>query len=269
MKWMARRGTAGMSSHLRIVALGLAFTMIAPAQAASLDTTPIAKTGTDAASQDYSRLSESERIRALSWDLSETEWQRYRQLMDGVRGTISPATISPLEVLGIHARDAAERQKYAGRWAQIMHEDAERILAFQHAYDAAIRRLYPNEPLIDTARLPEPAEQTGGLEPGDRVLFFTRADCPACDALLRRLLQRLDAVAGIDIYLTGPSGGDDRAVRAWAKQRDIQPDWVHSRKVTLNHDAGALEQITAGKGEVPVLMRRRGEEVSLLRASDL
>jgi len=258
-----------MSSHLRIVALGLVITMTAPAQAASFSETPITTTGTDAASPEFSRLSESERIRALSWNLSETEWLRYRQLMDGVRGSISPETISPLEVLGIHARDAAERQKYAERWAQIMHEDAERILAFQHAYDAAIRRLYPNERLIDPARLPEPVEQTGSLEPGDRVLFFTRADCPACDALLQRLLQRLDAVAGIDIYLTGPSGGDDRAVRTWAQQHAIQPDWVRSRKVTLNHDAGALEQLTAGKGEAPALMRRRGEDVSPLRASDL
>lgn len=258
-----------MSSCLRIVAMGLAFTMISPAQAASLDATPITMTGTDAASQDYSRLSESERIRALSWHLSETEWLRYRQLMDGVRGSISPETISPIEVLGIHARDESERQRYAERWAQIMHEDAERILAFQHAYDAAIRRLYPGEPMIDVSLLSESSEQTDRLQAGDRVLFFTRADCPACDVLLQRLLQRLDAVAGIDIYLTGPSGGDDRAVRAWARQHDIQPDWVRSRKVTLNHDAGALEQLTAGKGEVPVLMRRRGEDVSPLRASDL
>jgi hypothetical protein len=44
---------------------------------------------------------------------------------------------------------------------------------------------------------------------------------------------------------------------------------VRSRKVTLNHDAGALERLTAGKGEVPALMRRRGEEVSRLRVSDL
>ena len=34
-------------------------------------------------------------------------------------------------------------------WARAMHEDADRILAFQHAYDAASKRLYPNEPLID------------------------------------------------------------------------------------------------------------------------
>ena len=243
--------------------------MVTPAQATSLDTIANATTGTATTHETNSRLSESERTRARSWNLSETEWPRYRQLMDGVRGSISPETISPIEVLGIHARDAQERQRYAERWAQIMHEDAERILAFQHAYDAAIRRLYPNEPLIDASRLPDTTTKTDSLEASDRVLFFTRAACPACDALLQRLLQRLETVAGIDIYLTGIAGGNNRAVRAWARQHNIQPEWVRSRKVTLNHDAGALAQLTAGKGEVPALMRRRGEEVSHLRASDL
>ena len=133
----------------------------------------------------------------------------------------------------------------------------------------AIRRLYPGEPLIDPGRLPEPSEKTGSLEPGDRVLFFTRAECPVCDALFGRLIQKIDAIAGIDIYLTGEGNGNDEAVRDWAKNHAIKPEWVRSRRVTLNHDAGALEQLTHGEGQVPYLMRRRGEAVSQLRAADL
>ena len=150
-----------------------------------------------------------------------------------------------------------------------MHEDTERILAFQHAYDEAIRRLYPNEPLIDLSRLPEPSEKTGSLEPGDRVLFFTRPECPVCDALFGRLIRKIDEIAGIDIYLMGEGNANDQVVRDWAKSHAIKPEWVRTRRVTLNHDAGALEQLTRGKGEVPYLMRRRGEAVSQLRAADL
>ena len=62
-------------------------------------------------------LSTSDRVRAQLWDLSETEWQRYQQLMQGIRSSISPSTISPIEVLGIHARDEAELQRYAEEWA--------------------------------------------------------------------------------------------------------------------------------------------------------
>jgi hypothetical protein len=35
-----------------------------------------------------------------------------------------------------------------------MYEDAGRILAFQQAYDAAVKRLYSHQPLIDVSRLP-------------------------------------------------------------------------------------------------------------------
>ena len=258
-----------MSSPVRLIALGLTITLAVPVYAASLSSTQITETGKGALSTERSVLSDLERARARIWNLSEPEWQRYQHLMQGIRGSISPGTISPIEVLGIHARDQAERQRYAERWAQTMHEDAERILVFQHAYDTAIRRLYPGESLIDPDRLPEPSEKNGSLEPGDRVLFFTRAECPACDALFGRLIQKIDAIAGIDIYLSGEHGGDDEAVRDWAKSHAIKPEWVRSRRVTLNHDAGALEQLTHGEGQVPSLMRRRGEVVSPLRLADL
>ena len=65
-------------------------------------------------------LAPLETARAEVWGLSETEWRRYRSLMDGIRGSISPPTISPIEVLGIHARDAAERLRYAEAWARMM-----------------------------------------------------------------------------------------------------------------------------------------------------
>jgi integrating conjugative element protein (TIGR03759 family) len=73
--------------------------------------------------------------------------------MEGIRGSVSAAIISPIEVLGIHARDDAERRDYAERWAVLMREDVDRILAFQRAYDEAGRFLFPGERLIDLIRL--------------------------------------------------------------------------------------------------------------------
>ena len=176
---------------------------------------------------------------------------------------------SPVEVLGIHARDEAERRRYAELWAQAMWEDAERILAFQRAYVEAGRRLYPGIPLMDPSRLPEKDGPTAGLGPQDRVLFFTRPDCDSCDALLARLLGRIDRIAGIDIYLAGIDPGDDRAVRDWAAEYGIEPERVRTRKVTLNFEAGALAALTGGRGEIPALMRRRGEDLAVLSSAAL
>ncbi|MCP3878915.1 MAG: TIGR03759 family integrating conjugative element protein [Sulfitobacter sp.] len=217
---------------------------------------------------DQTALSRSDRARAQTWGLSETEWRRYRSLMQGIRGSVSPETLSPIEVLGIHARDDAERRRYAEVWAQAMWEDAERILAFQRAYVEAGRRLYPGVPLIDPSRLPKNNDQTAGLQPLDRVLFFTRPDCTSCDVLLARLLTRIDQIAGVDIYLAGIKPGDDKVVRDWAATHGIAPEWVQGRKVTLNFEAGALAELTAGRGEIPYLMRRRGENLAVLSPTE-
>jgi len=44
-----------------------------------------------------------ERSKAADWGLSESEWERYRRLMAGLRGSLSVPNITPIEVLGIHA----------------------------------------------------------------------------------------------------------------------------------------------------------------------
>lgn len=214
-------------------------------------------------------LSPLETARAEVWGLSEMEWRRYRRLMEGIRGSVSPSTISPIEVLGIHSRDSGERRRYAEAWARMMREDIDRILAFQHAYDEAGRRLYPGELLIDPSRLPTDEPENADLMPEDRVLLFTRPACPRCDVLLDQLLRRVDAVAGIDIYLSELAPGDEGAVREWAVSKGIRPQWVKSRRVTLNFDVGALERLTRGQTRAPILMLRRGDDITPLAASAL
>jgi len=231
--------------------------------------TRIEETGVMASALSTAPLLLTERAHARAWDLSETQWRRYKQLMQGIRGSISPATISPIEVLGIHARTDEERRRYAEQWVHLMRKDVDRILKFQHAYDAAGKRLYPNEPLIDPERLPSGSQNPDLLHPGDRVLLFLRTECPTCDRLLRKLLSRIDQIGGVDIYLMDLVTGDDEAVRHWASSHQIKPEWVRRRRVTLNHDAGALEKLTQGQGDVPYLLRRRGKDLLHLAASDL
>jgi integrating conjugative element protein (TIGR03759 family) len=258
-----------MSNGVKLTTALLVLLMMGSAFAIELSDTRISQTKTDQSATDENRLTPSELARSRAWGLSPQEWHRYKQLMQGIRASISPATISPIEVLGIHARDEAERRRYAERWVHAMREDVGRILAFQHAYDEAGKRLYPDEPLIDPDRLPGPGDRTGALQSSDRVLFFTRPDCPACDALWNRLRKRIDELAGIDIYIAGVKPGDDPAVRTWAANHGIDPVWVRSRRVTLNHEAGALQRLTRGEGESPYLLRLRGEALSPLRPSVL
>jgi integrating conjugative element protein (TIGR03759 family) len=255
------------------VVIALLAVSVMPAVAADPTTSRPTRSATDESALEWSELAPSERIRAEHWNLSETQWRRYRSLMEGIRGSISPATLSPIEVLGIHARDDAERRRYAEQWAVMMREDAQRILAFQRAYDAAARQLFAGEPLISLSRLADRSADRSHdeemLRSTDRVLSFVRPDCTRCDAVMARLVARIDRLAGIDVYLSGVAVGDEQAIRDWAVARGIQPDWVRTRKVTLNFEAGALGELAPGRSELPVLMRRRGESVSRLPESAL
>jgi len=210
-------------------------------------------------------LSPTDLERSRVWGLSEAEWRRYQALLLGVRGSVSPANLSPVEVLGIHARDDAERRHYAELWARAMFEDAERILAFQHSYNAAARRLNPGLKLIDTAALhATPIKRKSELRGDDRVLFFTGLDCPACDAVMVKLLDRLDRIDGIDVYVTDADSSDDAGIRRWAEAHAIKVVWVRDGRVTLNHDTGVLSRIADGAARPPALFVRRQDQVSPL-----
>ncbi|MDZ7770156.1 MAG: TIGR03759 family integrating conjugative element protein [Woeseiaceae bacterium] len=247
----------------RALLIGVMLAASAPAVTQSVSSTDVSATQQTQDDTENTPLTASERARARTWELSETEWRRYRSLMQGIRGSVSPENLSPIEVLGIHARDAAERRQYAEAWARAMRADAERILAFQHAYDAAHERLFPDQALIDVAQLAAFPKSRSALESGDRLLVFTLIDCPSCNAVLGRAIDRLDGIAGLDIYVTG-APPDDAAIRAWAQERGIERDWVHERRVTLNRDGGLLKEIDPDATELPAIFRRRGERIERL-----
>ena len=210
---------------------GLAIaTLVIPAFGQSVSNTTAKDTRSVPHDTTTTPLSATERERSEAWSLSDTEWRRYQSLMLGIRGSVSPNHLSPIEVLGIHARDSAERRRYAERWARSMRDDAERILAFQHAYDAAAKRLFSGQTLIDVGKLRTLPQKTSELQADDRILFFTRVMCPACDAVLVKLISRLDTVAGIDIYITNVPTGDDEVIRAWAREHGIEREWVGTRR---------------------------------------
>lgn len=220
-------------------------------------------------------LTDPIKFRAALWDLEDTEWQRYQSLMQGIRGSVSPSTLSPIEVLGIHARSAEERLRYAEQWAVMMREDAERILAFQRAYDEAQKRLYSNGLLIDASVLNSNKTDHEALaklawQPTDRVLFFTDTQCPTCDAVLERLVSQLTQFSGIDLYLIDVSPGEESLIREWAASKQINPQWVNEHKVTLNVDAGARDRVVPHTGQngqaLPVLVLRRGDQFTPLPA---
>lgn len=138
--------------RIHFAALALLIASIAgfPAQA---ETTAVktqqARTQEGEISRTYSTLDDRDRLLAQIWNLSSEEMIRAKVLLEGPRKSFSVANLSPIEALGIHARNDAERRKYAELFARAFHADVERSLAWNTAFYEAMGRLYPNEPMVD------------------------------------------------------------------------------------------------------------------------
>ena len=265
--------------HMRkpaIALVGFCLCVTLPVNADTRQAAESQSSNTVAIEQSATERIDSQTFRADQWGLDESEWQRYQSLLQGIRGSVSPATLSPLEVLGIHARSADERRRYAEQWAVMMRDDAERILAFQRAYDDAQRRLFPNGLLIDPGVVAstKPDQGLAGKfvwQSSDRVLFFTDTQCPTCDAVLERLVSQIKQFSGIDLYLIDVFAGEESRIRDWAASKQIDPQWVSEHKITLNIDAGALGKVSAHTGlqgqDLPVLILRRDDRLMPLPVS--
>lgn len=195
-----------------------------------------------------STVAELDTRKAKQWGLDTTEWQRFRQLMEGPLGTYSP-NLDPLSALGIEARSDQERNRYAELQAHMETARITKLLAYQNAYDQAYKRLYPD--LLPVNLLGGDAAQMSPSKDSDRHAVFVELDCRSCEALVKKLQRDGQA---FDLYLVGSKGNDD-SIRAWALKAGIAPDKVRSRQITLNHDAGRWISL-GGSGSFPAVLRQ-------------
>jgi integrating conjugative element protein (TIGR03759 family) len=246
-----------------------------------------------------SQAQSAEQTNARYWNLSVDEYRRSQALMRGVRGSFSDLKITPLEVLGIHATNDAERRKYAEMFARLMAEDTARVLAFQNEYQQAFARLYPNLHAIDlqhpttllspqkklssipsiptagikafssssritnTAAMSQPSKLTAG----DRLLVFTSQNCASCNIALKRALSRASSVLPVDVFVVAANSEAD--VQRYAQSVGIAPGMVQSGVVTLNLDRGTFSKVLPWKPDLPQVVRRRGMSLQQLLVSDL
>lgn len=118
----------------------------------------------DAADQTWLKLTARDRAEGQIWGLSDDEMQRVKFLRLGPRGSFSVPGISPIEILGIHARNDVERRKYAEMFAHTMYDDTQRVLAFQRTYSEEIGKLTAGVPILNFNGLPKVNASMGAAD---------------------------------------------------------------------------------------------------------
>ena len=84
---------------------------------------------------------------AKDWNLTDTEWHQYINLMNGPSEHYYK-NLSPPVVLGINANNTEELRHYAEAAAKLEHDKLERELRFNTAFHEAAAKLYATEPII-------------------------------------------------------------------------------------------------------------------------
>lgn len=92
---------------------------------------------------------------AQMWGLTVEEMARAEMLLRmGPRKAYSSPQLSPLEALGIHARNPAERRRYAEMTARAFVQDVERVLAWNREVSAMQQKLAGDKPVVSYEGLP-------------------------------------------------------------------------------------------------------------------
>ena len=188
------------------------------------------------------------------WGLTESDWERYTEIMAGPRGIWSP-DISPVSALGIHAKTEAERSRYAEIAAK---QDWQRLMderAWFRTYAVVKDRYFTRE----LEKLQEHQPSLNTLSGSDHLVLFTDDSCnPQC----RRALHRAQKTgAQLDIFFVGVS--DASTIGDWAKANQIPPKAVNQTgEISLNLDKGTFSQIALDQSLPQLFMRGANNQLT-------
>lgn len=195
--------------------------------------------------------------RALQeWDLTESEWQSYRDLMQG-RARYFAADMPPPMVLAMFAESQMDRDHFVEKLVRFERDKLERLIAVQDAYDSAYQKLYPNDQIMDLDRLRQrgllaqapflhqpPDERTPRL--GDRLALFVTPECQSlCVDRLKRLATQY-SIAPLEAYFKG----GDKAFKQWRDAAGIDATLIRKKQIMFVRDEGQSEQFKAQPGDV-------------------
>lgn len=157
-------------------------------------------------------------------NISPQEVQRAQLLRQRYKGFISD-DITSVEVLGIFAKTAKERTRYAEIFAKAFRESVAKTLEFQKAYQQANLRLFGNGSMFDYKIKPRPRAS-------NRVSYTF--DLKSCDESCNNSLTKLIANSTnkpLDLYFENATAQE---IRQWATDNNIAHSAVYSKQITLN-----------------------------------
>ena len=184
-----------------------------------------------------------ENSNADQWGLDDTQWESYKELMNGEAG-LYYRHLEPAFVLGIYAETDQQRVDYAKKLYAREKQRLDKLLSFNRVYLAHSTSVDGNTPMLDKNLVNErktqlsiaPTPLSTGVSlsaTNNRYVVFVERNCTRCDTAVKRLV---DARRRFEIYYSGATATDE--IRRWASSLKIPKERVTNGDISLNFDSG-------------------------------
>lgn len=208
---------------------------------------------------DAVKLTEAQLHEARVWELTEDDEKRYVLLMQNRSGVYYRGLRqTPIDVLGINARNEAERNRFAELAARHEAQKVATNIAWNNAFYKAYNKLFARVPVVgefDKTPFSPMAYRPVTLNAGDTLFLFIKPD----DAVRTVLLTLMDAVnitpdTRLNLMFLN---ADDTRIQQWANFNQIPRELVNNKRISLNHGELQFENLALARKTTPLLLLTR------------
>jgi len=195
------------------------------------------------------RLTEEEQSLARQWRLTDSDWEKYKEIMSGPRGVWSPG-LDPITALGVHESDPVERRRYATIWMEMEIKRTELELAFEvERMDVSNRLLRGQKVVKNDAWIDQWQAKQASIQ--NEVMLFVDVNCTEkCERLFDEVAKSSTS-GGNRLNVFFSAGATAEEIGKWAQGMGIDPQIVRDRYITLNFDEGQFAQFNIAQAELP------------------
>jgi integrating conjugative element protein (TIGR03759 family) len=212
------------------------------------------------------QLNEQQLHESKVWNLTIEEEKRYVFLMQnrskiyyqGLRQT-------PLDILGINARNETERNHFAELAAAQEAQKVSKNIAWNNAFYKAYNKLFANVPVVgdfDPSPYSPYAHKSVQLNQGDILYLFMKPD-EAVKTILMILTEAVENTPDTRLHLM-LLDSDDLSIQLWANKNQIPQHLINSGRLTLNHGDLNYQSLKANKKTTPLLLLSKNGSSSVV-----
>jgi integrating conjugative element protein (TIGR03759 family) len=187
---------------------------------------------------------------AKLWMLTESDWIKYKKVMQGPRGIWSPG-LDPITALGVAETDSVQRKRYAEIWIKVESRRAELELAFEFERSGAAKRLLADKQVVNnTSWVNEWTQKRDSVQKIVHI-FMDVACLEKCKTFYDQVHSSIGNNSRLDIFFKEGASSDQ--IGKWAAFMNIAPELVKARKITLNFDEGKSAKLSVSPTNFPVV----------------